>query len=265
MGKKAVYRATFQAERGNMKVNLLGVSIDAVERWEAMRIITRRIAGDEQTAVFTPNPIMVQRAMKDKRFYEALNRCDLTVADGIGLVYAARIMKLPPLPRVAGIALGEDVLAYAEGAGLRVFLLGGKAGVAERATERLRERFPTIAICGTHHGYFEDEESRALCERIKEARADIVFVCLGSPRQELWIDQNRENLATVKLFMGLGGSLDVWSGNLRRAPRAVSKAGMEWAWRMAHEPRRLQGLVPISSFFCATLRERGKKRKTKRI
>lgn len=248
-----------------MRINLLGVNIDAVGRWEAMRIITRRISIGKPTAVFTPNPIMVHRAMKDKHFCEALNRGDLTVADGVGLVYGARIMGLPSLPRVAGIDLAEDTLAYAEGAGLRVFLLGGKAGVAEQAAKRLRERFPSLTICGTHHGYFEDGESHAICRRIREARADVVFVCLGSPRQELWIDQNRGDLATVWLFMGLGGALDVWSGTLRRAPRAVSKAGMEWAWRMAREPRRLRGLAPIFSFFCAALRERGKKRKKKRI
>lgn len=246
-----------------MRINLLGVGVDTVGRWEALRIITRRIEGGEQTAVFTPNPIMVRRAMKDKAFAKILARGDLNIADGVGLVLGARIMGLPPLRRVAGIELGEDILAYAARAGLRVFLLGGKPGIARRAACSLHRRFPSLVICGTHHGYFSENETAAVCRRIRDARADVVFVCLGAPRQEIWIDRNRISLSKVKLFMGLGGSLDVWSGNTVRAPRAVSKIGMEWAWRMAREPRRLKGVFPIASFLCATLRERGKKRKEK--
>lgn len=239
-----------------MRVNLLGVDIDPVGRWEAMRAITRRLASGEQTAVFTPNPIMIHHASRDSAFCHVLNRGDLTVADGIGLVYGARIMKLPPLPRVAGIELGEDVLAYAEKAGLRVFLLGGKEGVARLAATRLCERFPALTVCGTQHGYFEDAEAEEIRQAIDTSHADIVLVCLGSPRQEHWIDQNRAALPSVKLFMGLGGALDVWSGRLQRAPLPLRKMGMEWAWRMTREPRRLRGLLPISAFFGAALRQR---------
>lgn len=239
-----------------MRVNLLGVDIDPVGRWEAMRTITRRLANGEQTAVFTPNPIMIHRASHDSAFCHVLNRGDLTVADGIGLAFGARIMKLPPLPRIAGIELGEDVLAYSEKASLRVFLLGGKEGVAELAAKRLCERFPALTVCGTRHGYFGDAEAEEVRQTVDASHADIVLVCLGSPRQELWIDQNRAVLPSVKLFMGLGGALDVWSGSLRRAPFPLRKMGLEWAWRMAREPRRLRGLVPISAFFGAALHHR---------
>lgn len=244
-----------------MKITLLGVNIDAVGRWEAMRILSRRLAAGRQSAVYTPNPIMVWQARKDGAFRAALNRGDLAVADGVGITLGARLAGLSPPPRIAGIELGEDVLNYAARAGLRVFFLGGKEGVARRAAEQLRKRLPALMVCGVHHGYFSKRETDAIIEKIKRARADVVIVCLGSPRQEFWIDQNRRALGGVRLFMGLGGALDVWAGDLRRAPRAVSKMGLEWAWRMARQPRRLRGLAPISSFFCATLRERGKKRK----
>ena len=113
-----------------MKITLLGTRIDAVGRWEAMRILTRRMAAGRQTAVYTPNPTMVWHARRDKRFRAILNRGELAVADGIGIVLGARLAGLPPPPRVAGIELGENVLAYAARAGLRVFLLGGQIGRA---------------------------------------------------------------------------------------------------------------------------------------
>ena len=242
-------------------MNVLGVNIDPVGQWEAMRIITRRLANGEQTAVFTPNPIMVHRATREKAFLDTLNRGDLNVADGIGLVLGARIMRLPPLPRVAGIELGERVLCYAAEANLRVFLLGGKPQVAETAAKKLCQRFPGLTVCGTHHGYFPQVDNDKVCQLIKDSRADVVLVCLGSPRQEIWIDENRKNLDDIKLFMGLGGSLDVWSGNTARAPHFASRMGGEWLWRMAREPKRLSGLGPIAAFLHASVRERIKKKK----
>lgn len=236
-----------------MKITLLGVRIDAVGRWEAMRILTRRMAAGRQTVVYTPNPAMVWRARRDKAFRAILNRGDLSVADGIGIVLGARLAGLPPPPRVAGIELGGDVLNYAARAGLRVFLLGGKPRVAQEAARRLVRRFPTLSVCGMHHGYFREGERDAILHKIRAARADVLLVCLGSPRQEQWIDRNRAALPSVKLFMGLGGSLDVWAGAVKRAPRPLRKIGLEWAWRMTLEPRRLKNLAPISAFLVSSL------------
>ena len=236
-----------------MRINLLGVRIDAVGRWEAMRILTRRLATGRQTAVYTPNPIIVRRAQKSEPFRALLNRGDLMIADGIGIPIGARLAGLPPPPRVAGIDLGEDVLAYAARAGLKVFLLGGKPGVAARAADKLKERFPTLEICGTHHGYLAPKENGNLIRQIRESRADVVMVCLGSPRQEQWIDENRRALRDVGILMGLGGALDVWSGDLARAPRLFSKIGLEWLWRMLRQPRRLTGIFPIIAFLAAAL------------
>ena len=145
-----------------MRIKLLGVNIDTVGRWEAMRILSRRLATGRQTAVYTPNPIMVRGAQKNELFRALLNRGDLMVADGIGILLGARLAGLPTPPRVAGIDLGEDVLAYAERGGLKVFLFGGKPGVADRAAEQLKLRFP--APRNLRHPsriYFAEGERRA--------------------------------------------------------------------------------------------------------
>lgn len=232
------------------------VSLHRLNRKETIETVLRRMARNEQTAIFTPNPIMLERAAKDESFRRVLARGDLRVADGVGVCLAARIAGIPSIPRTAGIELAESLLAVAARTGLRVFLLGGKPGVAERAAQALRARFPSLTVCGTHHGYFSEEESDALCRAIERTRAHVVLVCLGSPRQEIWIDRHRRQLPSVKLLMGLGGSLDVWAGNVRRAPRPLRKIGLEWAWRMALEPHRLKGLIPLSAFLARTVKWR---------
>ena len=242
-----------------MRITLLGVNIDDVGRWEAMQILSRRAAAGKQTAVCTPNPIMVCRAQKNEAFRALLNRGDLAVADGIGILLGARLAGLPPPHRVAGIDLGEDVLAYAERTGMKVFLFGGRPGIAEQAAIKLRSRFPALTICGTHHGYLTQKENGALVRQIRDSRADVVIVCLGSPRQEEWIDKNRRSLRGVSILMGLGGALDVWSGNLARAPRFFSKIGLEWLWRMIRQPRRLKGIPAILAFLTASFFSRWKK------
>ena len=238
-----------------MRTKLLGVSIDRVGRWEALCAIERRIVHQKQTVVFTPNPIIISRALRDRNFSDILNRGDLNLADGVGISVAARLAKIPPFPRVAGIDLAKDLLAYADRAGLRVFLLGGKPQIAERAAITLRRRFPHLRVCGVHHGYFEERETASICRQIRDSRADILFVCTGSPRQEAWIDANRSVLPTVKILIGLGGALVVWAGAVTRAPHLISMVGLEWLWRMLLEPRRLAGIPDILLFLLAAARE----------
>lgn len=238
-----------------MRTNLLGVSIDRVGRWEALRAIERRIAEQKQTAVFTPNPMIISRALRDRNYFDILNRGDLNLADGVGISVGARLAKIPPFPRVSGIDLAEDLLAYADRASLRVFLLGGRPQIAERAAELLRRRFLHLHICGARHGFFEERETASICRQIRDSHADILFVCTGSPRQEAWIDANRSALPEVKILMGLGGSLDVWAGAVTRAPHLLSTVGLEWLWRMILEPRRLFGIPDILLFLLAAARE----------
>ncbi|MBQ9079928.1 MAG: WecB/TagA/CpsF family glycosyltransferase [Clostridia bacterium] len=217
---------------------------------------------DCPAAVFTPNAEMIYRAARDGRLAALLNSGDINTADGIGTVWAARRLGTPLSGRVAGIELGEAALRFAAERGLRVFLLGGKPaqgdlpGVADRAAARLRDRFPTLNICGTHHGYFESNsaEEQALLERIRATSPHLLVVCLGFPRQERWIMENRDELGCVRVAMALGGSLDVWSGSVRRAPAMIRAAHLEWAWRILRDPRRLKRAAALPAFVGLTIK-----------
>lgn len=230
-----------------------GVPVDGIRFFgggaeECMGEIGARLARGEQLAVYTPNPIMLQNAAKNGALRTALLRADLNLPDGIGVVMAARLHGEHLGGRLSGVDMAERVLALAAARGYRVYLLGGREGVARQAAARLVARKLGLCICGTRHGYFGEEQVSEVLADIRRARADIVFVCLGSPRQELFIDRNRHALPEVRLFMALGGTLDVWAGRVHRAPRAVQKVGLEWLWRMALEPRRLRDLPKMAAF-----------------
>ena len=227
------------------RIEICGVGIDNVTKGEAVKIALETTG--EPCVVFTPNAVMLDACRRDTSLCELLCRASLSLPDGMGVIRVSKRLGMPLRERVAGIDFGEALLARAERDGLRVFLLGGADGVAARAGERLRERYPTLCICGTAWGYFDrdGEENRQILSRIHASRTDILFVCMGFPLQERWILDNLASLADVRVIAGLGGSLDVWSGGVRRAPAPISKIGLEWAWRMAREPRRMRQLPAI--------------------
>lgn len=241
------------------KVNILGVRFDRVRAAEAAERICgalrERGADEVPFRVVTPNPTMVMNASRNPELARALAGADLSVADGIGIVAAARRAGEPLPERVAGIDTGYAVLSYCAGASLRVFFLGGRAGVAERAAEKLREKMPGLTVCGTHDGFFPEERSGEVCREITGAGADLLIVCLGSPRQEIWAAQHKDDLRGVGAVMTLGGSFDVWAGLSVRAPRAVRRMRLEWAWRMLAEPRRMKFLPDMVRFRMRTRRK----------
>ncbi|MBR0454842.1 MAG: WecB/TagA/CpsF family glycosyltransferase, partial [Clostridia bacterium] len=182
------------------------------------------------------------------------------IPDGIG-IYLASLVSGSRLPeRSTGIDTAEQILKIAEKQNLHVFLLGGKKGVAKKAALALKKRYPRLIICGIHHGYFDkDKDCRdngSVIRSINAAKADILFVCFGFPLQERWIAENLPSLPSVRLAMGLGGSLDVWSGNIRRAPSWVQSIGLEWLWRATLEPRRYKSLKHIPTLFVCVMKEK---------
>ncbi len=201
--------------------------------------------------IYTPNPTILQSAKKDPALLSALRSADFCLADGIGIRLAARILGVPMPSHIAGIEFAEDLLAEAEKKGLRVYLLGGKPHIAEKAAANLQKKHPKLRICGTSHGYFEGD----ILPKIAAACPDILFVCLGSPRQELFIHEHLEKTG-ASIGMGLGGSLDVWSGSVRRAPLLFRKWHLEWLWRMLRQPRRLRGVPILAAFLLSALMER---------
>lgn len=241
------------------KVNILGVNVDMVSISEAADCIMRFFDEDKFHAVFTPNSEIIMHAYKNAEFADLLNRAELLTADGIGVVYASRLLKKPINERAAGYDIARQVLQKMNYTDHKLFLFGGKPGVAEEAKKRLLKDYPELNIVGMRNGYFKPEEENGIVEEINNSGADIVFVCLGAPKQEEWIDRNRGKL-NVRVAMGIGGSLDVFAGRVERAPEFFCKTGLEWFYRLCKEPWRIGRMMELPKF-AATVITKGKKYK----
>ena len=218
-----------------MKINVLGVTFDNITLQQALTQGDAMLGEDKFHYVVTPNPEFVLSAEKNEAFRVVLNGADLTIPDGIGVVHAARILGTPLTERVPGIEFGTGMLQALDARGGRLFLLGAKPGVAHTAGERIAEQYPNLVVCGSQDGYFKDDAS--VVRAIAEAKPDLLFVCLGAPKQELWMAKYG-TMTGAKLAIGMGGALDVFAGNVERAPEVWQKMGMEWAYRLMKEPQR---------------------------
>ena len=225
-----------------MKKEILGIQFDDVTRQEAAERGAELLAEDKFHYVVTPNPEFILAAEKDPEFLNVLNGADLVLADGIGVVYSAKIVGTPLKERVPGIEFATDMLTCLNERKGRLYLLGAKPGVAEKAGEKILEQYPDIVLCGTHDGYFKDEQAVLL--EVAAARPDLLFVCLGAPKQEKWMARWGKHTG-ARLAIGLGGCLDVFAGNVERAPEAWQKAGMEWAYRLKKEPKRITRMAKL--------------------
>lgn len=219
-----------------MKTDILGVYIDDLILEEAVEAGTALLEEPGFHYVVTPNPEFILSARKDEAFRTVLNRADLALPDGIGVVYAARILGRPLKGRAPGVDFAQALMARMAQTGKSLYLLGAKPGVAEKAAENLRKAHPGLRICGTHDGYFKEDEP--VVEAIRASGADVIFVCLGAPKQELWMAKNGPQTG-ARLAVGLGGCLDVFAGTVQRAPEGWQKAGLEWLYRLIKEPSRI--------------------------
>lgn len=232
-----------------------GVFFDNVTLDEAAQLL-RAAARENRSgvSVFTPNSEIVQLCIEDASLRDTINEGGLIVPDGIGVIKAARILGTPLKGKVAGVDLGRRVMAFAAEDGYPVALVGGKPGVAEEAASALQAAYPGLNICLTADGYFkkEGEENEAVLSRIRESGARIVFVCFGAPAQEKWIAANRDKLPEVTVLLGLGGSLDVYSGRVKRAPAIFVRLGLEWLYRLLKEPKRIGRMMNLPKFYFGT-------------
>ena len=225
-----------------MKQEILGIHFDDLTLDEATEVGASLLQGDGFHYVVTPNPEFILAAETDLEFKTILNDADLVLPDGIGVVYSAKILGTPMKGRVPGIDFAERMLAVLNDMGGRLFLLGAKPGVADQAGEKILERYPNIILCGTQDGYFKDEEDVIL--KVAAARPDLMFVCLGAPKQEKWMARWGQH-SGARLAIGLGGALDVYAGNVERAPESWQKLGLEWAYRLKKEPRRIGRMAKL--------------------
>lgn len=227
-------------------VQILGVRIDAVDAREALERVVRLASEDRTSYVVTPNVEIVMASRRDRRLGQALSGADLAVGDGVGLVWASRILRRPLPERVGGIDLMTSLLEQARKSGLRVYLLGSTPEVVAAAASRIRSDLG-LSVVGYHDGYLTEETEAEVLRSILEARPHIIFVGMGSPRQELWMAEQANNIPRG-VMMGVGGSLDVISGRKRRAPLFMRRLGLEWLYRLITEPRRFWRMTALPRF-----------------
>ncbi len=239
-----------------VRKEILGVTFDDLTLEEAVAAGEQLAAGETFSYVVTPNPEIVNLGRQSEDYRQVLNRAALVLPDGIGVVHAAKILGTPLQGRVPGIDFAAGLMARLAETGGRLFLLGAKPGVADQAAQRLQEQYPGLCICGAHHGYFTD--AAPVVQAIREAQADVVFVCLGAPKQELWMARWGPETG-AHLMAGLGGVLDVFAGNVKRAPAVWQKLGLEWCYRLLHQPSRVGRMAKLPLFLVAAAREKGKK------
>ncbi len=213
--------------------------------------------------IFTPNAEIVMQSVRTPALRSLLNSADLLLPDGAGVVLGAKILGTPLKEKVSGIDVAKGLLTRGRKQKLRFFLFGGKPGVAEQAAIHMLSDYPGIQIVGTRNGYFDPADTPAIVEQINRSRADIAFVCLGAPKQEQWIMENRDVLA-CGAALGLGGSLDVFAGTGRLAPEWMRRAGLEWLFRLVREPRRWRRMLDLPRFVLLTFKVKwaGRQKKT---
>ena len=233
------------------KINVRGLLFDNVTKAEAVELIASRLEAGVTTVVITPNAEIVQSCVENEEMFRIVSSADVLLADGIGIIKAARILGTPIKEKVAGVEMGEALFERLRKH--RFFLFGGKEGTAESAASKMAEKYGTD-FAGCRHGYFAKtgKENDETVEAINKSGADVLYVCLGSPVQEKWIWDNAERLENVKLILALGGSLDIYAGNAKRAPKFFIKTGTEWLWRLICQPSRFVRMTALPKFYFGT-------------
>ncbi|ADI03014.1 MAG TPA: WecB/TagA/CpsF family glycosyltransferase [Syntrophothermus lipocalidus] len=242
-------------EIGFDQAYILGCRLDLVDMEQSLSVIKRFVEERTPHQVVTANAEMVYAASRQKPLRDIINRAHLVTLDGAGVVWAARFLGHRARERVTGIDLTLALAELASKLRWRLYLLGAKPGVAEEAAARMVARFPGLEIVGTHHGYFQQQETAEVVREIKEAKPDLLLVALGAPYQEFWINRHLAELG-VPVALGIGGSLDVLSGQVKRAPKLFIRLNLEWLYRLVTEPRRWRRQLALPRFVFAVWRQK---------
>jgi len=241
-------------------VEFLDLPVAALDMEEALAKIDAYVRARTPHMVVTSDSSAIVRAHRDEELAAIMRAADLVTPDGAGVVWMAKVLGLPIEHRVSGIDLIEKICARAAERGWSLYLLGGEPGVANEGAKRLNLRYPGLQIVGCMHGYFSPEEEPEVVADIAQRQPDLLFVGLGIPRQEKWIARHLRELG-VPVSIGVGGAFDVLSGRLKRAPKWVQSAGLEWLYRTLRQPQRLPRLLALPRLFGLTLKAALKRRR----
>ena len=228
-----------------MRIEVMDIPFDNVTMDEALEAADRLIARKGAAYGVTPNAEIVYETMEDETLRRIVCQADLVLPDGAGVVLGAKILGTPLKEKVAGIDFAHGLMDRYKDTDKTFYFLGSKPGVAETAAEKMREKYPGLKICGTADGYFKDEGP--VVAAINEKKPDVLFVCLGAPKQEKFMFSHKDELQ-VGLMMGLGGSLDGFAGNVKRAPKWMIRMNLEWLYRLMKEPKRFGRMLRLPKF-----------------
>jgi N-acetylglucosaminyldiphosphoundecaprenol N-acetyl-beta-D-mannosaminyltransferase len=232
------------------RIEILDVPVDCVDMQDALEFIDKLIQkNNKASSIIAINPEKIMAAQKSSLLLHQLHNASLLIPDGIGVVFAAQLLGLGKLFRVPGSDLMPEICKRSVEKGYKIFLYGSSAKVNAKVMKSLRKRYTGINIVGNQHGYLNEDEHNELIEQINRSKAEILFIALGSPRQEIWMKQNLAKLTTVKVCQGVGGTFDVLAGSVKRAPKLFLYLNLEWLYRLITNPSRLmrQKALPVFS------------------
>ncbi|MDD4438758.1 MAG: WecB/TagA/CpsF family glycosyltransferase [Tissierellia bacterium] len=237
------------------RLSIMGVRINNISMNEVLKLAEQKIENDEKYVIYTPNTEIIMMCQKDEEFLNLMNNSDINVPDGVGLIYAGKIKKLPLKEKVAGYDLSINLLKMADEKGLKLYVVGGRPGVAEAAMKNVQNKYPGIKIVGAQHGYFKGahlgefghDEELSLIEDINKQKPHILFVGFGAKKQEQWIEYNKGKI-NANVIIGNGGTLDGLAGFVKRAPDIFINLGLEWLYRLIKEPRRITRQIVLPVF-----------------
>ncbi|MCX7615589.1 MAG: WecB/TagA/CpsF family glycosyltransferase [Clostridiales bacterium] len=234
------------------KVRIVGVDFNNISLEDAIHYSMDMLYKGEKGFIVTPNSEIVYECIKNKELCDIIGQASLVLPDGIGIIYASKIYKTPIKSKVAGIDFASKLCENLKCTHFSLFLLGAKPGIAEKAADSLKKQHSGLNICGCKDGYFFNDEDAVTA--INQSGADVVFVCLGAPKQEIFIKNNLSKMS-AKLLIGLGGSLDVFAGEVRRAPELFIRLGLEWFYRLIKEPKRIGRMMRLPLFLITVAKD----------
>jgi len=241
---------------------IAGIPVANLSEDEAVAVIDKLISEGGSHYGVVVNAAKIVAADRDEKLKRALLEADLVTADGMSVVWASRLLGQPLKQRVTGIDLFQRLVEHAAHRGLSVYFLGAREESARSVVELFTHKYPSLQVAGYQNGYFDESEHQSICDAIRLSGADLLFVAMGSPKQEHWIASNIA-LTGARFALGVGGSFDHVSGLVRRAPRWMQRSGLEWLHRLAQEPRRLwrRYLIGNSAFIGLVIRQRVRARR----
>ncbi len=237
-----------------MRTDIMGVCFDNFSVEETVGKAMSALKTGKKFFIVTPNPEIVNVAIQNEKYKDILNSADVVTPDGIGIVYASKMLGGEVKKRAPGFDIVKGILSELSKSEGSVYLFGGKPGVADMAAEKISADYPGVKIAGTDNGYFDDDTE--IIKNINNAKPDFLLVCLGAPKQEMWISKNIDNL-NAGILIGAGGSIDVLSGQTKRAPEMFIKLNCEWLYRLLKEPKRIGRMAKIPVFLLKVLFRKG--------